>query len=184
MPISFKTYERVALEDGDGHWELVCGHLQKKPPMTLPHNDAIDGLTSTLSRQLDRNSYRLRSEDALLRISPTNAFQPDLFVLPQSARLKKQAEHSSGLEMYDEPMPLVVEVWSPSTGDYDVNTKIPEYQRRGDAEIWLIHPYERWLRAWRRQADGRYRETLFRGEAVVEPVALPGVRVTLATLFE
>jgi Uma2 family endonuclease len=58
--------------------------------------------------------------------------------------------HSLELEIYDEPLPLVAEVWSPSTGGYDVLAKLPEYRRRGDTEIWLLHPYERTLTAWRR----------------------------------
>ena len=79
-------------------------------------------------------------------------------------------------------MPLVVEVWSPSTGDFDVAVKLREYQLRGDAEIWLVHPYDRTLTAWRRQTDGGYSETLYR-EGSIEPVALPGVRIELAALF-
>ena len=80
-------------------------------------------------------------------------------------------------------MPLVVEVWSPSTGDYDVMTKLQQYQFRGDAEIWLVHPYDRTLTAWRRRPDGSYSETLYR-EGSIEPVALPGVCIELASLFE
>ena len=49
------------------------------------------------------------------------------------------------LEVYDAPLPLVVEIWSPSTGEFDVTTKLLEYQRRGDLEIWRLHPYERTL---------------------------------------
>ena len=79
-------------------------------------------------------------------------------------------------------MPLVVEVWSPSTGDYDVETKLQEYQRRGDLEIWRIHPYEQTLTAWRRQPDGSYTETLYRGGRV-QPVALPNVTIDLDDLF-
>jgi len=82
----------------------------------------------------------------------------------------------------DEPLPLVVEVWSPSTGGYDARTKLPEYQRRGNAEIWFIHPYDRTLTAWQRQPDGSYRESLRRG-GIVEPIALPGVRIDLDALF-
>ena len=47
------------------------------------------------------------------------------------------------LEVYEGPLPLVVEVWSASTGNYDVESKLLEYQRRGDLEIWRLHPYER-----------------------------------------
>ena len=86
------------------------------------------------------------------------------------------------VEVYPEPLPLVVEVWPPSTGRLDVNEKLPEYQRRGDLEIWLLHPYERTLTVWRRQADGSYAETVQRGGSV-RPVALPGVVIDLDALF-
>jgi Uma2 family endonuclease len=77
----------------------------------------------------------------------------------------------------------VVEVWSPSTGDYDVDAKLPVYQQRGDLEIWRIHPYERTLTAWRRQPNGSYQETIHR-EGVVKPAALPGVAIDLGPLFD
>lgn len=88
-----------------------------------------------------------------------------------------------GLEVYEGPLPLVVEVWSPSTGEYDVDTKLPEYQRRGDLEIWRLHPFDRTLIAWRRQPDGSYSESQYTG-GTVRPVALPGVAIDLDTLFD
>ena len=60
--------------------------------------------------------------------------------------------------------------------------KLPEYQRRGDLEIWRIHPYDRTLIAWRRRPDGSYAQTTFTG-GVVHPVALPGVAIDLDALF-
>lgn len=39
------------------------------------------------------------------------------------------------LEVDNAPLPLVVEVWSRSTGDDDVEGKLADDQRRGDAEI-------------------------------------------------
>ena len=79
-------------------------------------------------------------------------------------------------------MPLVVDVWSPSTGDTDVADKLQEYQQRGDLEIWHIHPYERTLTAWVRRSDGSYTETLYTGGAV-QPAFLPNVTIELASLF-
>ena len=76
-----------------------------------------------------------------------------------------------------------LEVWSPSTGEYDVNAKVPEYQRRGDLEIWRIHPFDRTLIAWRRQPDGSYIESHYAG-GTVKPVALPDVTIDLDTLFD
>ena len=76
----------------------------------------------------------------------------------------------------------MAEVWSPSTGEYDVDEKFPEYQRRGDLEIWRVHPYDKTITAWRRRNDGSYSETLYTAGSV--PVeSLPGVSVVLESLF-
>ena len=53
------------------------------------------------------------------------------------------------LELFPEPLPFVAEVWSPSTDGYDTEAKLPEYRRRGDREIWFVHPRARLLRVWR-----------------------------------
>jgi Uma2 family endonuclease len=86
-------------------------------------------------------------------------------------------------EVYEEPMPLVVEVWSPSTQKYDQTDKLPEYRLRSDQEVWFIHPYERTLTAWRKQPDGSYAETQHT-EGSVQPAFLPNVTIELATLFD
>jgi Uma2 family endonuclease len=87
------------------------------------------------------------------------------------------------LEVYDQPLPLVVVVWSRSTGDYDVTEKLIVYQQRSDLEIWMVHPYERTLTSWRRQPDGSYDSMIFR-EGIVRPVALPHVAIDLGQHFD
>ena len=77
---------------------------------------------------------------------------------------------------------MVVEVWSPSTGTYDVNAKLPEYRRRGDLEVWRVHPFERTLTVWRRQPDGGYVETIYDGGRV-QPASMPGVTIDLDVLW-
>lgn len=96
--------------------------------------------------------------------------------------LRRGLADTYALEAYAEPLPLIVEVWSPSTGDYDVDLKLPEYQRRGALEVWRVHPYERPLTAWVRQRDGSYVESLHRG-GLVRPAALPNVAIDLDALF-
>ncbi|MGI8551563.1 MAG: Uma2 family endonuclease [Dehalococcoidia bacterium] len=183
MPISEATYERVALEDREGRWELVCGRLRRKPGMTVEHYDVMRALIRRLITQVEEGEFAVSMESPRLRISTGTYFLPDVCVIPRAAVQRKRRETSGRLEVYDEPMPLVVEVWSPSTGEYDVNDKLREYQWRGDLEIWRIHPYERTLIAWRHQPDGSYSETLYRG-GTVQPVALPGVTIELERLFE
>lgn len=181
MPVSEKTYRKLALEDPEGHWELYRGFLRRKPGMTLEHNSIATNLLVRLANQLDRNSFDVRVNMGHVRLASDHYYIPDVYVIP--VHLQEPLRGRRGLEVYGAPLPLVVEVWSPSTGEYDVDTKLLEYQRRGDLEIWRIHPYERTLTAWRRQPDGSYIETLSK-DGVIRPVALPGVTIDLDTLFD
>ena len=183
MVISAKTYEQVALEDPNGHWELDHGCLRQKPGMTAQHDFIMQTVQIELQRQLDRNLFLVYMNTMRLRTSDGSFYVPDVTVVPRASVQAALDLRSTRLDMYAEPMPLVVEVWSPSTGGYDVEKKVLEYQRRRDAEVWRLHPYEETLTAWRLQADGRYTESVYR-EGAIEPVALPGVRIDLATLFE
>jgi Uma2 family endonuclease len=180
MSVSQATYERVALEDPEGRWELSCRGLRRKPDMTLEHNDVCENLVDSLLRQLPRDEYRVRWNSGRVRVGEDRDYIPDVMVVPVSYRGRMLGTRR--LETYADPLPLVVEVWSRSTGDYDVREKLEEYKRRGDREIWLLHPYERTLTAWRRQADGSYEEH-HQSSGEARPVALPSVTVNLEALF-
>jgi Uma2 family endonuclease len=180
MPVSEATYLTLALEDPEGHWELVCGRLRQKPGMTAAHNHVMAKLFFFLMSQLDQAVYAVRSNAGHIRRSSESYYIPDVYVVP--IELERAQMASRTLEVYSAPLPLVVEVWSPSTGEYDVDNKLREYQQRGDLEIWRIHPYERTLTSWVRQADGTYTSVIYT-EGSVSPAALPGVVIDLARLF-
>lgn len=180
MPVSESTYLQVVLEDPEGHWELCCGELRSKPPMTAEHGDLCGELGFMLRRQLPRNQFRIRYNHGQVRRTASTYYVPDLIVVP--AGIEGQQRGTRLPEAYREPLPLIVEVWSPSTGDYDVTDKLPEYQRRGDQEIWLLHPYDRTLTAWVRGPDSGYRETISRG-GIVRPAFLGDVSIDLDELF-
>src|SRR5438045_9372350 len=112
MPVSFKTYERVALEDGDGTWELVCGRLRAKPLMTAMHNSIARSLVRKLIMQLDFRQYTV-GESASVRIPGGSYLVPDVTVIPMDAVRRRDQQDPTGLEIYEEPLPLLVEVWPP-----------------------------------------------------------------------
>jgi Uma2 family endonuclease len=180
MPVSERTYRQVALEDPEGQWELDRGRLRRKPAMTLEHNQVASELFFALRQQLDRGAYDVRLNMGHVQLPGGSYYIPDVFVVP--VELQHPLRGRRVLETYDEPLPLVVEVWSPSTGDYDIDTKVREYQRRGDREIWRVHPYDRTITAWRRQTDGSYASSLHTG-GMLRPAALPGVHIDLDALF-
>src|SRR5918998_6384190 len=179
--ISGETYERLALAESDRKWELRDGVLREKPGMTAAHNELAVSLGYMLLSQLDRSVYRVRIDAGRLQRPQATYFIPDVFVVPTSYVIPL-LDQQDVLEVYDQPLPLVVEVWSRSTGDYDVEEKLAVYQRRGDWEIWRIHPYERTPTAWRRRPDGAYTESVYRG-GIVHPESLPGVAIHLDALF-
>jgi Uma2 family endonuclease len=182
MPVSEQTFKQLAWEDPEGHWELDCGRPRQKPAMTAAHNRTATYLGAMLIAQLDPAEFEVRVNSGHVRRSETRYYIPDVLVLPREL-VRPFDTRVDLLETYADPLPLVVEVWSPSTGGYDVDDKLPEYQRRGDREIWRIHPFERTLIVWRREADGAYSETLLTAGSV-QPVALPGVSIELARIFQ
>ena len=149
--------------------------------MSVEHGDVIMVLAASLHNQLDRSAYRVRAQHARLRRSADTYYVPDVAVIPT---VLEQAlrERPGSLDAYADPLPLVIEIWSPSTGAYDINEKLADYQGRGDREIWRVHPYERTLTAWRRKPDGAYTESVYRG-GIVRPESLPGVAIDLDALF-
>jgi Uma2 family endonuclease len=177
--VSEATYRELAL--GHKLLELHRGQLREKPGMSVEHGAVADHLLAQLYGQLDRGKYRIRSNFAKLRRSADTYYIPDVAVIPVAFEQALLANPRS-LDAYGEPLPLVVEIWSPSTGNYDIREKLPDYQQRGDLEIWYIHPYERTLTVWRRQPDGTYAETVY-GDGIVQPASLPGVAIDLAALF-
>ncbi|HEY7035602.1 MAG TPA: Uma2 family endonuclease [Thermomicrobiales bacterium] len=182
MVISEQTYRLVALEDADRQWELHDGQLREKPRMGAEHNDLTVRLGLALGPQLDWRVYRLRINSSHVKRSARGYDIPDVCVIPTD-RYHEQLGKPRHLEVYDTPLPLVGEIWSPSTGDYDVDDKIPRYRDRGDREIWRLHPFEVTLTAWRRQADGTYPVHVFRG-GIVRIESLPGVTIDLDLLFD
>ena len=180
MGVSLATYEQVALEDGDTTWEYVCGQLREKPGTTQEHHNASFSLAFDIASQVDRTKFEIRNNSGRLKTGAGNAFVPDVIVLPKGMTATQHGTRK--LETYDQPVPFVAETWSKSTGDYDSNTKIPEYRSRGDLEIWRVHPYEKLVTAWRRQPDGSYTESVHT-EGVVAIESLSGVSIDLATLF-
>jgi Uma2 family endonuclease len=177
-----KLYEQVAIEDPTGKWEFVCGQLRSKPGMTIEHNVTMWRLVRRLISQVDEREDEVRADLPRLHVSTGSYYLPDVCLIPRALVEKKLREEPRRLEVYDQPMPFVAEVWSPSTGDYDVEEKLREYQRRGDLEIWRLHPYEKTLTRWLRRPYGDYQETLIRVGSV-QLSALPAVNIEIDPLF-
>lgn len=181
-PMTDRDYETAALSEAGRFLELWDGVPLEKPPVSFLHGNAIGELAALLTMALPRDAWRVRSEHARVRDRGGSIFIPDVAVVPVALVARGLAETPDRLEIYDDPLPFVAEVWSPSTGRYDVRVKLAAYRDRGDEETWRIHPYDRTLTRWIRQTDGTYAELVHTGGAV-ELAALPGVTIDLDALF-
>jgi Uma2 family endonuclease len=180
--ISEEAYQEFVTSHPDGQWELHDGRLVEKPGMSWEHGRVVAFLSLLLQLQLDRRELEVRINEGRVRRPTDSIYIPDILVVPV-AYGDPFRDRPGILAIFSNPLPLVIEVWSRSTGDYDLETKIPAYQQRGDLEIWHVHPYEKTLTAWRRQPDGSYQKSDHRGE-LVESSALSGVTIDLNELFD
>lgn len=176
-----QDYRELALNDPDHRWELWDGVLVEKPLMSMRHDDVAFYLGFMLQGQLDRAVYRVNVNGGKTRRSARTYFIPDVVVIP-AAFVLPFIDDPRSFNAFAEPLPFVAEIWSRTTGEYDIAAKLPIYRERGDLEIWFIHPYERTLTTWRRQADGAYQEEHYQG-GIVPVTSLPGVAVDLDALL-
>lgn len=175
------TYRNLALADPDGLLELHDGRLREKPAMSAEHRFLVVELAHQLRAQLEPREYQLWTNHARLRRSPRHYSVPDVAVIP-ALLARRLFDIPGSLDAYAEPLPLVGELWSPATGEYALADKLPDYERRGDLEIWRLHPGERTATSRRRRPDGSYTEIVYRG-GFVPVTGLPGVTIDLDALF-
>jgi Uma2 family endonuclease len=178
--LSEQDFEAFLLSGIEGLWELHDGVLVEKPPMSWEHQNVAFELGHQLRLQLPKERFRIQIESHVRRPEAT-VLQPDVMVIPENYG-DAFRERPGKLVIVEKPLPFVAEVWSTSTGDYDVKAKLPIYQQRGDVEIWLIHPYEKTVTTWRRQPDGTYLSSVHQ-EGVMRLAALPDVVIEIAELF-
>lgn len=181
MQVREKTYQELALAESGKLLELHRGGVREKPPMSFGHNRPLRHLDRMLTQQLDPADYEVSNNASRVHHPENLYYIPDIAVIPV-AYMEPFLGNEEALEVYRQPLPLVVEGWSPSTGEYDVMSKIPDYQERGDEEIWRLHFFDQTLTVWRRRPDGSYDQTMHT-TGTIEPIALPGVLIDLNRLF-
>jgi Uma2 family endonuclease len=181
LALTAETYRRVVSESPEGVWELHHGRLTEKPTMSFRHHDSTSVVAFRLMGQLDFSQFRVHINGARLERSAESYFVPDVAVIPVEL-IPDNIDDPRTLDFYDRPLLLVIEVCSPSTGDYDIDAKIPEYRARGDQEIWRLHAYDRAAIVWRRRPDGTYQE-IHVTEGYLDPASLPGVSIALSDRF-
>ena len=78
---------------------------------------------------------------------------------------------------------LIVEVLSPSSVDYDRQTKRATYERLGVPHYWIADLEGRLVRELVLGADGRYQERVVQAPGAFVPALFPELRIDLGRVF-
>jgi hypothetical protein len=179
QPMSEEEYSDLVFARRAWSLELYEGRLRDKPEMTWAENGLQTQLAFRLMDQLERRQFHVFTY-LRARLSPDSILVPDVMVVPTPLG-EPFRDKPDVLAIFDDPLPLVADIRC-AAGDYDVDGKLTDYQKRGDIEIWLIDPHMRTLSAWVRQMDGSYCGTVYHDGNVLLS-ALPGVEIDLDRLF-
>ena len=132
------------MPDDDGHrYELIDGVLVVTPAPRWGHQDVVGRLYLLLSGACPENLQVILAPFDVALADDT-VMQPDLLV----ARFADITER----DLPTVPL-LAVEVASPSTRLFDLNTKKAKFDEAGIQAFWVVDPEALWLRVWERR-DG------------------------------
>lgn len=96
----------------------------------------------------------------------------------------KQARLPKNVRSYPEIAPdLAVEVSSPNDKEYDIETKVKEYQKAGVSLVWVIHPISRSVDVYRLSAGIR-KQNYITGDELEGGEVLPGFKLAVSEIFD
>jgi Uma2 family endonuclease len=152
--------------------ELLYGQVFHKMPKSPLHSALLRRLLRLLNNATIPG-YFVSQEQPIT--CPDSEPEPDLAVIRGSEDDFWQA-HPATAE-------LVIEICVTSH-DYD-RSKLRAYATAGVRECWLVLAPEKQVEVYRRPLNGEYAERLVRaGDQALASAAVPGVEITLSSLWE
>jgi Uma2 family endonuclease len=189
------TEELLAMpDDGVDRW-LIAGELRERPvnlvgvsrerPMTV-RNRFHCRATVRLSRFLDcwldeqpepRGQILAGEAGIILHRNPDTIVGVDVAYVPADVMVRQTSEST----MIDGVPILAAEILSPGDTIEDLHEKIDVYLTWGVAVVWVVDPYDRTVKVYRKDAEPELFNA--RQELTGEP-HLPGFGVPVARLFD
>jgi Uma2 family endonuclease len=78
---------------------------------------------------------------------------------------------------------FAVEIASPTDRDFDIDTKVKEYQKYGVRLIWIIHPVSRSVDVYR-LADGVKLQRYIENDELSGEDVIPGFKININDIFD
>lgn len=172
--ISVEQY-LVGEERSEERHEYVAGHVYAMVGGTIRHNQIALNIASTLRALLKGGPCRALINDVKLRVEEVDAyFYPDVFVNCAPGQVGKNAVTSA---------PLVIEVLSESTSNYDRSEKMLLYRKLSSLkEYVLVWQDQRIVEVYRR-ADVGWTHLIFERDDVVKLESV-NAELPVSTVYE
>lgn len=160
----------LALPDDGFRYELVHGVVVMTPSPEFDHQDVRGEIEYQLRAHVHRTRCGWVGSEVDVRLSARLVYRPDLLFINGKS-------HPRRPKRIDFPPDLVVEVLSPSTTAFDLETKRTDYEGKGVLEYWIVDPKDGAITFFRLER-GRYLEVKpVRGKFASK--AVPGFRLDL-----
>jgi len=181
MPVDTRlTYEDYCLLPDDGkRYEIIDGELYVTPSPVSAHQRVVTNLTYYLvefTKRLGQGQVFVAPFDVVF--SHYDVVEPDLIYISTERASVLTEKNVQGAP------DLVVEVLSESTEGRDRTTKLKLYARYGVREYWMIDPATRTAEIYRTVPQGLELASTFGAARELTSPLLPGLRLTLAKVFE
>ena len=181
-----KTYtleEFWELPEPPGHdkFELIAGVLY----MTIPPGYLHNNIVSRLNRLILEHLTNIADKGTLYVpragiVGPSNTWlEPDLFYVAAET----EARLNPNYPQYHSTADLVIEVFSPSSGIYDRNTKADTYAALGVKELWLVDEALGIIELRTFEGDQFAPSVVLESDDYLKSVVLPGFEVKVGRVF-
>lgn len=185
---AFTFEEYLAYDDGTGtRYELVDGALLPMSLGTGKHGAITEFLNDQFKAEIKRLGLPWTSKDMRIGIRSPRGGRwdtsriPDVTVLPIS-QWEAMADREAVIDLNESPPLLVVEVVSDSTRSADYRAKYTEYSVLEIPEYWIVDPLEGKVTICQLN-EGRYDETVFLGEAIVQSPTFPDLNLSITQIL-
>ncbi len=185
--LTFEEY--LAYHDGtDTRYELVDGELLPMSLGTGKHGAITEFLNDRFKEEIKRLGWLWTSKDMRIGVRSPRGGRwdtsrvPDITVLP-IAQWEAMADREAVIDLNEPPPLLVVEVVSESTRSADYRAKYTEYSVLEIPEYCIVDPLEEKVTICQLN-EGRYDETAFTGEMLIQSPTFPDLPLTVAQILK
>ena len=179
--LTFEEY--LTYDDGtDTPYELVNGDLIPMSLGTGHHGELLWALASIFEQEIKQRDLPWVARPALIGVQSPRAGRWDTSRIPDVTLLSAQQwaemkEREAVIRLSEAPPILVVEVVSPSTKADDYGAKWSEYSVLNIPEYWILDPTDETVTVCRLE-NGRYQDTLVRGDSLIVSPTFPELTLT------